>query len=406
VNNSNSLTVVCLASYFKGVDFLRECHQLGADVILVTRDTLLEEDWPRESLAEIIMLPGRSDTESIVRVLSDVARRRKINCLVALEEYDVIPAALAREHFCLDGMGGTLARNFRDKLAMRVAARRAGVLVPDFVQVMNGAEIADFLHSVPAPWMLKPRSDVSAVGIQKLSSENEVWEAVRELDSREAAGERSSYFLLERYVKGEVFHVDSIVQNGGVSFAQASRYGRPPIEVAHQGGVFLSSGIKRDSEEEKQLLKVNAAVLRGLGLERGAAHAEFIRSDEDGQFYFLEIGARVGGAFIAETVEAATGVNLWRAWAQVELCETTIPFMNRNREAAYSGIALSLARQEYPDTSAYTEAEIVYRVMKKYHVGLIVRSPKLERVNELLSQYAVRFNNDFCAVLPPMERPY
>lgn len=404
VNNPNSLTIVCLASYFKGVDFLRECHRLGAEVILVTRENLLGEDWPRESLAEIMTLPGRSDAESIVRVLSDVARRRKINRLVALEEYDVIPAALAREHFCLDGMSGTVARNFRDKMAMRVAARRAGVLVPDFVHVMNGAEVADFLQSVPAPWMLKPRSDVSAVGIKKLSGEDEVWQAVRELDLRKATGERSSYFLLERYVKGQVFHVDSIVQNGRVIFAHASRYGRPPIEVAHQGGVFLSSGIKRDSEEEKQLLIVNAAVLRGLGLERGAAHAEFIRSDDDGQFYFLEVGARVGGAFIAETVEAATGVNLWRAWAQVELDETT-PVMNNNTAAAYSGIALSLARQEYPDTSAYTDAEIVYRVAKKHHVGLIVRAPELERVNELLNQYAVRFNKDFCAVLPPMERP-
>ena len=71
----------------------------------------------------------------------------------------------------------------------------------------------------------------------------------------------------------------------------------------------------------------------------------------------------------------------------------------------HAGIILSLARQEYPDTNAYDDPEIVYRVKKKHHAGLIVRAPKLERVSELLDDYGRRFAEDFVAVLPPMERP-
>jgi hypothetical protein len=71
----------------------------------------------------------------------------------------------------------------------------------------------------------------------------------------------------------------------------------------------------------------------------------------------------------------------------------------------HAGIILSLARQEYPDTNAYDDPEIVYRVKKKHHAGLIVRSPKLERVSKLLDDYGRRFAEDFVAVLPPMERP-
>ncbi|MGI8919864.1 MAG: ATPase, partial [Pyrinomonadaceae bacterium] len=70
----------------------------------------------------------------------------------------------------------------------------------------------------------------------------------------------------------------------------------------------------------------------------------------------------------------------------------------------YAGIVLSLARQESPDTSAYNDPEVVYRVKKKHHVGLVVRSPKLQRVQELLSDYATRFATDFAATLPPLER--
>ncbi|HSL52872.1 MAG TPA: hypothetical protein VK868_00695, partial [Pyrinomonadaceae bacterium] len=71
----------------------------------------------------------------------------------------------------------------------------------------------------------------------------------------------------------------------------------------------------------------------------------------------------------------------------------------------YAGIILSLAKQETPDTSTYIDAEIIYRVKKLHHAGLIVRSPRLDRVNELLDNYGHRFVDDFVAVAPPPERP-
>ena len=71
----------------------------------------------------------------------------------------------------------------------------------------------------------------------------------------------------------------------------------------------------------------------------------------------------------------------------------------------HAGIILSLARQEFPDTSAYDNPEIWYRVKKKHHAGLIVRSKDRARVSQLLDDYGRRFADDFIAVLPPLERP-
>jgi hypothetical protein len=66
---------------------------------------------------------------------------------------------------------------------------------------------------------------------------------------------------------------------------------------------------------------------------------------------------------------------------------------------------LSLAKQEQPDTSAYVDEEIIHRVKKRHHAGLIVRASRLDRVTELLDDYACRFAEDFVAVAPPPERP-
>jgi len=402
---SSTVNVVCVASHFKGEEFLRECKRQGAHVELVSRQRTAHENWPREALDDAVFLPDDAGAELVIHVVSQLARPRKLNCLVALEEFDVMTAALAREHLRLPGAHSSAARRFRDKLAMREAARDAGLRVPDFAHVLNYQEVGEFMERVPAPWVLKPRSDVSASGVRVLEDAEQVWRSVEALDARTALQDKSTYYLLERYVAGEVFHVDSLVEGSEVVFAGASRYGRPPMNVAHEGGVFTSCTVDYSSAEHEGLMRFNAGLLRALGLERGAAHAEFIKGAEDGELYFLEVAARVGGAYIAETLEASSGLNLWREWARVELAEARGGEYERPaRRHEYSGIALSLARQERPDTSAYDDPEIVFRVDRPNHVGLIVRSPSLARVNELLAQYAERFAHDFSAYVPPPER--
>jgi hypothetical protein len=72
----------------------------------------------------------------------------------------------------------------------------------------------------------------------------------------------------------------------------------------------------------------------------------------------------------------------------------------------YAGLLVSLAKQQHPDTSAYTDPEIVWRMNdKENHVGLIVRSPDAQRVKELLASYVERIKHDFWAYLPPQEKP-
>jgi len=416
---SRPLTIVCLATYFKGGDFLRECKRLGCHVILVTKEKMLQEDWPRDCLDDLIAVPNDAGPPLMIDLTAFISRNSKVDRVVALEEFDVMTAALIREHFCLPGMSSSTAKTFRDKYRMAEAARAAGILLPDFVPLINADEVREFMERVPPPWIIKPRSDVSAIGIRKVSEVEEVWKIMGEMNERENLRERSSYYLLAQFVAGEVFHVDSLVGNGRVLFAGANRYGRPPLEVAHGGGAYVSRTVAHRSDDEKQLFAINRHLVKALKHERGAAHAEFIKSDTDGRFYFLEIAARVGGAYIADVLEAASGLNLWREWAKMEVAD------GRRLEAGagekikdaegrsikvkplrneYAGIVLSLSKQESPDTSSYEDPEIVYRVKKRHHAGLIVRSKHLERVEELLTQYAGRFVDDFVAVVPPLEK--
>jgi biotin carboxylase len=133
-------------------------------------------------------------------------------------------------------------------------------------------------------------------------------------------------------------------------------------------------------------------------------HTEFIRGHEDGRFYFLETAARVGGAHIAEVVEAATGVNLWAEWARIEVGGGKVPYEPPPRRHDSAGIVLSLARQEWPDTSSYDDPEIVWRLRRPNHAGLIVRSADSARVDRLLEGYGRRFYEDFHTAAPGLAR--
>ncbi len=392
-------TILCLASYFKGEALLRACKRLGCRVILVTQDQLADEAWPRDSIDEFFQMPSLSRRPDILYAVSYLARSRDIDQIIALDDYDVETAAALRDHMRLPGLGESLARHFRDKLAMRTQARAGGVPVPAFTGVFNHDRLRGFMDRVSPPWLLKPRSEASAMGIKMIRHPGELWPLLDSL------GDQQSFFVLEQYIPGDVFHVDGLVDAGEVLFGSASQYGRPPMDVYHGGGVFITRTLDRDSTDAQALLALNRQVQRTLGMVRGATHAEYIKAHADGRLCFLETAARVGGAHIAEAIQFATGINLWEEWAKIEVAHLRgDPYRLPEYRQDYAGVINCLARQEWPDTSAYRDPEIVWRLNKKQHAGLIVASPDTNRVQSLLSDYSRRFAEDFLAVMPPLEK--
>jgi biotin carboxylase len=396
---SKPLTVLCLTSYEKGQEFMRACKEEGCRVLLVTVEKLREADWPREAIEEIFATPAEIPLQDLIYAVSYIARSRPIDRIVALDEFDMENAAALREHLRVPGMGLTTMRYFRDKLAMRGRAKEAGIPVPDFIHVLNYDALRDYMGRVPPPWLLKPRSQASGIGMKKIEEASQLWPWLDQL------GDQQSFYLLEQFVPGDVYHVDSIVAERKVVFAEAHAYGKPPFEVAHHGGVFTTRTLLRAGTEAKSLLKLNRELIEALGLVRGVTHAEFLRAHEGGKFYFIEIAARVGGAYISDVVETATGVNLWREWARIEVGGGKRPYTLPKTRRGYSGVILSLARQEQPDTSAYTDPEIAMRVKKYHHAGFVLKSAKADRVKELLDSYMLRFKDDFMASQPVPDKP-
>lgn len=396
--------IVCIASEHKGNEFLEEAQNAGWRVTLVTRKKLLDSPWAWTAINDAKTVEDDAFPGDYVRAITNIAGSQPIDRVVGLDEFDVITAAMAREHLNLPGMSRSHALRFRDKLTMRNVAAQAGIPCPEYVGVFDPDAINKFLSEVPAPWVVKPRHEVSAFGIRKCETADEVWNVLNDLDRRNNWRDHPSQFVLERFIKGKVYHVDSIVVDGKVAACGASVYGTTPFEVSHYGGVFTSSTLSHKSSERKEIEVLNNALLMAFKYDRGVSHAEFLQSEADGQFYLLEVACRVGGAYIANVLEHACGFNLWREWAKLEVATPDRPYKLPKLYKDFAGIALALANTDQPDTSHYADEEIVYKVNKPKHVGLIFRSSKEKRVTELLQTYSERITADFLAVAPVKER--
>lgn len=398
------LTFLCVSFYFKGVDFLIASKAAGNKVFLLTNKKLEGKPWPRESIDEIFYLEDDANTPTnmshMVEGTAWLMRKHKIDRIIALDDFDVEKAAFLRENFRIPGMGQTTARYFRDKLAMRTKAAEAGIPVPPFSSLFTDEDINHFADTVAAPWVVKPRSEASALGIRKVDSKAALWQVIDEL-----GGKRHDY-LVEQFKPGDVYHVDALTFKGENIFCRVSQYLNTPFEVAHGGGVFRSHVCEFGGTDDQALQALNTKVMKAFGMQYSASHTEFIKSKETGEYYFLETASRVGGAHLAEMVAFSSGINLWTEWANIENAMAKgLPYELPPVRYDYAGIVVSLSRFEQPDHAVFNDPEVVWRMDKPHHIGLILQSDKRERILALLENYVERIFQDFHASVPPASKP-
>ena len=396
-----SKTFLCITCEFKATDFMLALHDLGQKVYLVTTEKTRKEAWPHHALQDIFYIAegdGRQwNMQDVIAGTAYLMRGNKVDRIIALDDYDVSKGATLREEFRLPGMGQTTARHFYDKLAMRNQAREAGINIPGFSGLFNDDEVETFLNNSKPPWFVKPRSDAGALGIRKLKSKEDYYKW-----SEEHQEDRHTY-LIEEFCAGDVYHVDALSQDDKMQFCRASKYSQPPFDIAHGGGVFCSQTLEVTDPENKELKKLNDKVMKAFGMKFGASHTEYIRG-ENGTFYFLETSARVGGAHLAEMVEAASGVNLWKEWAKIELAN-----LNGNEykcpkpEKKNAGIVVTLSKFEHQNYEQFTDSSIWWTLNKAYHIGFIFKDKSKDVISEKLEFFTNLIFADYAASVPLVE---
>lgn len=393
-------TILCLTHFFKGQRLLETFKELGCKIILMGMAQVQDRPWPPELVDEKYFFEDFTDLPGLLNAITYLASDHKIDLVVPLEEYSIETASHVRAHLGLPGLDDGVTRRCRDKLSMRIVAKKAGIPVPEFSPFINRAAVADFLSKVTGPWMIKPRSEGGSVQIHKKHHAQEVWDLFEEL------GDRRANHLIEAFVPGQVYHVDSIIYKGKLLLVNVGQYGTPPFDVWHGGGVFSSRTVPPEHVLFDRLVDLNEKIIKAIGVKQGVNHVEFLGLGE--QAYFLELGARVAGSNLDRLTTAATGIDLFKESARLELhwLEGLKPYKLPKTFRKEAGIILCLSHDEHPDPAFFHEIEeVVWTLHRDHHAGCVVASSSSARIDELVATIREDLAQNYLAIMPATDKP-
>ncbi len=373
-------TILCVTRVKAGRAFMEEAARLGCRVLVLTEDAARKDLFP-ECVSRIVTVHSLQDWNAVASVVSRLEREERLDRVVPMLEAQVELAARIRQLLGIPGQTMEQARLFRDKLAMRLTALGANIPVPYFAPALDRERVVAMVESVAPPYMLKLRDGLGSQNVTRIDSRAQLLPAIV------SKGPRIDDYLVEQYIPGEVYHVDSVVEGGKIQFSLASRYGLPLFDVL-QGGNFVTYTVARGSQLEAKLLKINAQVIKAFGLQRGVTHIEFIRSAETGELYFLEAANRIPSARIPMVINEASGVCLYHELAKLEAHDK---YQAPKPKEGHAGFITTVPKRGPVKLDGFKEKEIVWRSADPYQPGLIVRSDDATRVSKLLQEYDKRF---------------
>ncbi|MCX7124090.1 MAG: ATP-grasp domain-containing protein [Gammaproteobacteria bacterium] len=214
-------------------------------------------------------------------------------------------AGLLRQNLGIPGHQLEVCLNFSDKLQSKSVLQRAGVKTPRFEAFSHSKWLADcndyfdeLVSTYKLPFVVKPTNCASSLGFKVIHNYTDFM-TIPSMEGQDCE--------IEEFLRGTLFHCDSLTKDGETIFSACSRYNRPMGEFLQ--GIPIGSLVVPDSEAIAERIKEFAqVVVRTLGLLNGASHLEVF--EEDGELTFLEVAMRCPGGFAVPAYEKMYGLDM------------------------------------------------------------------------------------------------
>ncbi|HEY3449729.1 MAG TPA: ATP-grasp domain-containing protein [Myxococcales bacterium] len=276
--------------------------------------TLLCEAPPTWESAYIdrYVVADLASPEAAMEAVRQEVREHPVGGVLTYVETEVPLAARISRELGLRLFGPEVAERVRDKSLMRRCLAEAGLVVPKLAPVEEG-DVRAAVAEVGLPAVFKPVRGEGSIHVLKLEDERGIAEAERLVaKSREDRGWKYGGYLVEEYVGGEEYSVESVIADGRILHAaMTDKYkGAEPYfeEISHTVPTRLGAA------EVEETLEVVTRAVRALGLDNCAVHTELKRGPMG--IVVIEVGGRLAGGRIPRLVELARGVDMSDAVAR------------------------------------------------------------------------------------------
>lgn len=280
------------------VPIIEKSKELGYETIAISPDG----EYPGLQIADKVYNLDVRDEQGIL----NVARGEKISgVLTDQTDIAVRTVAYVAEHMGLPGIGYETARLFTDKYMMRERSAELGLPTIRHRLAHTLDEAEEFFNEIGRSAIIKPVDNQGSRGVFMIDSGKEL----RARFYKTRGFSPTEQVIIEEYIHGREFEVDSIVVNyeeKTLMYADTDLYGVPNV-FASKTRLYPSVA---DEESVRKLLDLNHRTITGFGLKQGLTHSEYIQDETTGEIYLIEAAARGGGSFISSHIaELQTGLN-------------------------------------------------------------------------------------------------
>lgn len=299
------------------VPAIRKAREMGLKVIVADMNPEAV-GFGEEGIEKVVV--STTDTPGVI----EAAKRYGIDGIMTLASDVPMPTVAAVcQQLGLPGITPQTALNATNKAEMRRCFREAGVPIPAFYAVRTWEEFLDAAARFTSKFIVKPADNSGNRGIELITDiRNE--KVLAEAFAYSKKHTRDGRILLEEYMEGDEFSVESISVDGTCHIVQITdkiTSGAPYfVELGH------TQPSKYDEVTRQHIAEVARKGIEALGIDIGPAHTE-IKLTPDGP-KIVEIGARLGGGCITtHLVPLSTGVDMVEANIRIALGET--PDLNK-----------------------------------------------------------------------------
>lgn len=225
--------------------------------------------------------------------------------LTAATDFGVITAAEIANKLGLVGLNPSVARTIKNKFQVREQITNCGLDdTVCFFMISDVKNLSKIKNKIKYPSIVKPVDGSGSTAVTKVYSFNELNAAC----IKAIEGSITRKAIIEPYITGEEYGVESFVDNGEVHIlAIMKKFMTDPPNYAELGHV-CPSGLTEKIEEK--IKKVVSNAIKSLGINFGSVNIDLILTREN-NVKIIDIGARMGGNLIgSHIVPLSTGVDL------------------------------------------------------------------------------------------------
>lgn len=292
---------------------IKKAKKMGLNVIVVDMNPNAI-GFKEDGITPLII--STTDTPAVVRA----AKEHHIDGIMTLASDVPMPTVAAVcEELGLAGVSSRTAINATNKAEMRKCFKAHGAPIPEFYIVRDVNEFIEAASHFTTTFVAKPADNSGNRGVKLVDATSADNETLAEAFEYSHRFTRDGRVLLEEYMDGDEFSVETMSINGECHIIQITDKltSGPPyfVELGH------TQPSHYDEASKALIIEATRAGVKALGIDNGPSHTEIKLTSRGPKI--VEIGARLGGDCITtHLVPLSTGVDMVEACIHIALGET------------------------------------------------------------------------------------